>query len=48
MDTRAQTLAQFWFIFNTSYNEFKEIFRKGESMEISDSWVNLIKHESDQ
>ena len=41
---RAQTSAYFWIIFNTSYNKFKEIFRKGKSMEISDSQMNLIKH----
>ena len=41
---KSSKLAHFWVIFNTSYNEFKKIFRKGESMEISDSWMNLIKH----
>lgn len=44
IQVKSSNISIFLNYFNTSYNKFKEISRKGKSMEVSDSRMNLIKH----
>lgn len=48
IQVKSSNISIFLNYFNTSYSNLKEIFRKGKSMEISDSRMNLIKHKLSQ